>query len=125
MTSQTPLTFADLPVGQSFRFTDGPHPLGWPDGPWTKVDAVTVASAQMVAAVEDVTRPVARHWTEAEVRDELPDVQVLWGGAVHRGRLGGRKLRFATAHFAGGYRAEWPWSAVVRSLNSGEPLRGW
>lgn len=118
-------TFAALPVGACFKFADGPHELGWPDGPWRKTGADTVEHLEGIGTgtVEDLSRPTARWWTEESVRAELPTVQVRNYGTVYPGRIAGRKHPFATVLFGNNYSAEWAWDTIANCLNAGRPLQ--
>ena len=65
-------------------------------------------------------------WTEQRVRDELPEVLIEVQGVVSAGQVSGRFERYAHVSFlyhGYGFCAEWSWEAVVRALETGEPLQ--
>lgn len=105
---------------------DAPHPLGWPDGPWTKTGNVTVShltngiDGEVLCAAD----PVQVLWTAERVRAELPSVTVKATTAqnVEQGRVQGRRGDFATVVWGDDRRAEWAWETVARCLNEGRPL---
>jgi hypothetical protein len=66
-------------------------------------------------------------WTVEKVKDELPEVLVIWGSDIFVGRVYGRKNQFATVQIAvdgwpSGIRAEFAWETIVHSLSTGERL---
>lgn len=66
-------------------------------------------------------------WTIARVKDELPDVPVLYQGKVYKGQLRGRKMDFPRVYFVvdgkHAFDAEWSWQTIVDCLNNGGSLR--
>lgn len=65
-------------------------------------------------------------WTVERVKDELPDMPVLYQGKVYQGQLRGRKMDFPKVYFTvNGHElnAEWSWQTIVNCLNNGGSLR--
>ena len=125
--SETTTTFADLKAGEQFMFVRStPHPLGWPDGPWTKTGSESVSHLHngVEGDIESVDALVQVLWTAERVRAELPTVTVKATTArnVETGRVQGRCGDFATVVWGDDRRAEWAWETVARCLNEGRPL---
>lgn len=71
-------------------------------------------------------------WTEARAKDELPTVRVLVGNLRFPGKLSGSMRNYATVsilvHIGKSIHQVWidrnfDWAEVVKSLNTGIPLR--
>ena len=71
-----------------------------------------------------------KEWTVEDVRQNLPDLNVLYGGRVYRGHVSGRRSRFATVWARVGPKtgtfavveATYSWEAVARALNGQRSL---
>ena len=72
-----------------------------------------------------------KEWTVEDVRQNLPDLNVLYGGRVYRGHVSGRRSRFATVWTRVGTPSEtagtiveatYSWEAVARALNGQRSL---
>ena len=63
--------------------------------------------------------------TVAEVKTQLPDVQIYVNGRICAGRPQGRNNRFATVWVPDVTQTGWifSWQAIKRSLDTGVPLR--
>ena len=63
-------------------------------------------------------------WTVDRVKAELPPVCVSLRGKATVMYTAGRKLPFCAVFHPSGFRADYAWETVARSLNTNIPLRG-
>lgn len=65
-------------------------------------------------------------WTVERVRDELPDIRVLFDDDIVPGQLSGRYVDHAQVFFRNGHRTttsvEVSWPCIVRLLNTNTAL---
>lgn len=66
------------------------------------------------------------NWTAEKVRQELPDVKIVYNNNTHMGYVRGRRNIFASVFFyANGHplECECSWETIANCLNNSKPIR--
>lgn len=95
----------------------------------TKKDSAAEFMKQVTVITSEGQARIVAEWTVEKAKELLPDIQVKVGEKLYLAKVGGRKNPFAGVQLYDedknrpGGPIEYSWEAIVRSLNTGKPLR--
>lgn len=85
---------------------------------------VVAAGAPHSKARKEIEETLCRdcRWDAQRVREELPEVLVKIGNEVHKGKVYGRKLGFASISITASHNVSAAWETVAHCLNHNRPI---